>query len=125
MKEIRFVIDGPPGKEPGRFVEVENELGHSIRVGTWVQKNNHWFLRLTSADFPAQDDQWRPIETAPEDEVILVYVEPDWVASAFYIIDDDTQERIWLWDCCNRMHENHLPVAWMPTPAPPKILPST
>jgi hypothetical protein len=32
---IAVVLDGPTSAEPGRFVEVENELGASINVGKW------------------------------------------------------------------------------------------
>lgn len=35
MSKIRIVFDGPPGPESGRFVEVEDEDGNSISVGTW------------------------------------------------------------------------------------------
>lgn len=35
LNEIRIIFDGPPGPVPGRFVEVENTEGASIRVGEW------------------------------------------------------------------------------------------
>ena len=31
------LFDGPPSHESGRFVEVENPRGESIRVGEWIQ----------------------------------------------------------------------------------------
>ncbi len=44
---IDIVIDGPPFHESGRFVEVENMAGESIRVGEWMERpNGHWALRL-------------------------------------------------------------------------------
>lgn len=56
-KPIVIVFDGPPGPEAGRFVEVEDEAGHSIRVGDWspyAHRNAHagtvtknwWQLRI-------------------------------------------------------------------------------
>lgn len=49
MKDyIDFVFDGPPGHESGRFVEVEDSTGKSIRIGEWVQRpNGFWALRIT------------------------------------------------------------------------------
>lgn len=36
---IDIVFDGPPSHESGRFIEVENAQGASIRVGKWVRRN--------------------------------------------------------------------------------------
>lgn len=47
-KTVDIVFDGPPGPVAGRFVEVEDLSGKSIRVGTWVQRaDGFWVLRLT------------------------------------------------------------------------------
>lgn len=48
---IDIVFDGPPGPEAGRFVEVENEKGHSISLGEWVHRpDGYWALRFYSLD---------------------------------------------------------------------------
>lgn len=42
-----IVFDGPPGPTAGRFVEVENPDGESIRVGTWIDRGDGlWALRI-------------------------------------------------------------------------------
>lgn len=46
MKKIRIVFDGPPGPESGRFVEVEDESGKSIRLGEWVKEGDFWYLEF-------------------------------------------------------------------------------
>jgi hypothetical protein len=47
MSYVDIVFDGPPGPEPGHFVEVENSEGASIRFGEWVQRSDgYWVLRL-------------------------------------------------------------------------------
>ena len=47
MSYIDIVFDGPPGPVTGRFVEVENERGASIRVGEWVERDDgYWALRI-------------------------------------------------------------------------------
>jgi hypothetical protein len=62
---------------------------------------------------------WRPIETAPEDEIILIFATPDWVDTAWYINDED-EGTIWYWNRYDRIHSNLVPTAWMPLPEPPK-----
>ena len=49
---IDIVFDGPPSHESGRFIEVENPRGESIRPGEWVQDGDLWRLRIPNA-YPA------------------------------------------------------------------------
>ena len=59
--EIRVVFDGPPGPEAGRFVEVENIEGASIRVGVWHERDDgFWELRISGVDL-AEDAAVRQI----------------------------------------------------------------
>lgn len=47
MSYIDIVFDGPPGPEPGCFVEVENSEGVSINTGEWKQRpDGYWALRI-------------------------------------------------------------------------------
>ncbi len=46
-KPINIIFDGPPGHDAPRFVEVETDDGKSIGIGEWIQKGNHWALRIT------------------------------------------------------------------------------
>ena len=51
-KYIDIVFDGPPSPEPGRFVEVEDANGNSIRVGEWMERDDGaWVLRITRQEF--------------------------------------------------------------------------
>lgn len=46
---INVVFDGPPGPEPGRFVEVELDDGRGVRAGEWVERpDGLWALRITA-----------------------------------------------------------------------------
>lgn len=46
-KYIDIVFDGPPSSETGRFVEVENDQGASIKLGEWVDRGDgYWALRV-------------------------------------------------------------------------------
>lgn len=54
IKEINVIFDGPPGDRGGRFVDIEDENGKSIRVGKWLpvdQSALFWKLRITPLDF--------------------------------------------------------------------------
>ena len=46
-KYVDIVFDGPPAPEAGRFVEVEDPSGRSIRMGEWVERSDgYWVLRI-------------------------------------------------------------------------------
>jgi hypothetical protein len=47
MTTVDIVFDGPPGAVCGRFIEVEDRTGASIRLGEWVQRDDcYWVLRI-------------------------------------------------------------------------------
>ena len=53
--KIDIVFDGPPSHESGRFVEVEDEAGASIRIGEWLKREDgFWVLRFDPADLVEQ-----------------------------------------------------------------------
>jgi|GEM_PF-3207081 len=44
---VDIVFDGPPSHESGKFVEVEDMSGASVRVGEWIDRGNgYWALRI-------------------------------------------------------------------------------
>ena len=51
MTGLRIVLDGPPGAESGRFVEVEDGSGRSVDAGEWHERDDGLWelcLRTTS-----------------------------------------------------------------------------
>lgn len=55
MTAINIIFDGPPSDKNSRFVEIENDEGTSVRVGTWAVDDHPgheglWRLRITLAD---------------------------------------------------------------------------
>ena len=44
MGKIHIVFDGPPEHVAGRFVEVEDENGHGMKLGEWEQHGDYWHL---------------------------------------------------------------------------------
>ena len=59
MTDIHIVFDGPPGHEPGRFVEVEDANGISIKFGEWKHRDDgYWALVFpTFPDLLAERDR--------------------------------------------------------------------
>lgn len=52
-EELRFVFDGPPGPECGRFVECETPDGRSVNAGTWHDRGDgYWELRVSRPSTP-------------------------------------------------------------------------
>jgi hypothetical protein len=56
---LQFIISEPgPGPEAGRFIEVEDGAGHSIRAGSWAQRQDgNWALTVpVPTGEPARDN---------------------------------------------------------------------
>ena len=46
---VDIVFDGLPAHESGRFIEVENAQGASIRFGEWIHRDDgFWVLRINN-----------------------------------------------------------------------------
>lgn len=70
MSYIDIVFDGPDGHEPGHFVEVENEKGHSISFGDWLKRDDEcWVLRIQTR---CMERSVKPHAPKPEESVFLV-----------------------------------------------------
>lgn len=67
--------------------------------------------------------KWLPIESAPEDDAVLIYTTSGWIDTAYYVADEDTGERIWEWFGAGKIHPKHTPTHWMPLPDPPEPQP--
>lgn len=77
---IDIVFDGPPSHESGRFVEVENAKGESIKFGEWVERaDGYWALRIP-ADAPADYDRppKRATDEPPTEYNISYGTNPTW-----------------------------------------------
>ena len=49
--KINVIFDGPPGHEAGRFVEVEDMEGQSIKLGDWIKRpDGLWALQFEVAE---------------------------------------------------------------------------
>jgi len=61
-KYFDIVFNGPPSRTAGRFVEVEDESGASVRIGKWIKRaDGYWCLRIPN-DARAMAVEKRPQE---------------------------------------------------------------
>jgi hypothetical protein len=84
---IDVVFDGPPEHDAGRFVEVEDEHGSSIRVGEWVHRpDGLWALRIPRVPSPSPP---RPLPEGVREaaegaiEKLLLFAEHDFECEWF------------------------------------------
>lgn len=66
---------------------------------------------------------WRPIESAPKDENILVATTGDWVGEARLDYHPHNDNWVWIWAGGDPIHESHKLLAWMPLPEHPTATP--
>lgn len=66
MATIDIVFYGPPGPQSVRFLETEDENGHGIVVGEWIDRGNgFWALRIPRVDLDDRQVSLEPIITIP------------------------------------------------------------
>jgi len=113
-KFIDIVFDGPPGPNPGRFVEVENESGESICAGEWIDRGDGmWALRIQ------EPPQWLPITTVPSEGKFLVYMPDEMrepIQAANWHPNMKVTGGVFAFDLPEATH-------WMPMPPPPEPQP--
>ena len=58
---------------------------------------------------------WRSIDTAPEDQHVILCTSGGHVGEAIMLIDEDTGQQKWAW-ALGPLHPNHIPYGWQPLP---------
>lgn len=61
------------------------------------------------------DTLWRSIDTAPEDQHVILCTSGGHVGEAIMLIDEDTGQQKWTW-ACGPLHPNHMPYGWQAFP---------
>lgn len=64
-------------------------------------------------------EAWRSIETAPEDEHVILATTGGFVGEALMLRDENTGTQKWTW-ALGPVHQNHVPLGWQPMPDAPK-----
>ena len=66
---VDIVFDGPPDAESGRFVEVENSQGKSIKYGEWIERpDGYWALRIAQQ---GAGEGWKLVPVDPTNEMLI------------------------------------------------------
>jgi len=60
---------------------------------------------------------WRSIDTAPEDQHVILATSGGFVGEAIMLRDEATGAQKWAW-ALGPVHENHRPYGWKPLPEP-------
>lgn len=60
-------------------------------------------------------DGWRSIDTAPEDQHVILCTSGGHVGEAIMLVDEDTGQQKWAW-ALGPLHPNHIPYGWRPLP---------
>ena len=69
-----------------------------------------------SAVFRAMPLDWCDIESAPEDEHVILATTGGHVGEALMLRDEDTGRQKWTW-ALGPVHPSHEPLGWQPMPA--------
>lgn len=59
----------------------------------------------------------RPLENAPEDELVILETTGGHVDTATCLVNEATGVREWFWNTNRPIHPNHKPLGWWPLPA--------
>ena len=59
---------------------------------------------------------WRSIDTAPEDQHVILGTSGGHVGEAIMLVDEDTGRQKWAW-ALGPLHPNHIPYGWQPLPS--------
>lgn len=67
----------------------------------------------------AERNRWQPIETAPEDEWVLIALSTGEVYRAVLTLDDGEYSPAWYLTAFVPLHPKLTPTHWQPLPEPP------
>jgi hypothetical protein len=100
--------------------------GTEYRVHGSENYSPEWREARTKLDAAIDSMKWRPIETTPIDERILIAATPDWVVEALVLPDSETAmgepvtRRIYCHADGDEFHPSLVPTHWMPLPKHPE-----
>lgn len=98
-------------KTSGMVEGVNKDMKRGIPAGeAMVQR---W--RNALAEPTPRWDGWRSIDTAPEDQHVILCTSGGHVGEAIMLIDEDSGQQKWAW-ALGPVHPSHIPYGWQPLP---------
>ena len=76
------------------------------------------FRQVLEAAMRVHQCGWLPVDTAPEDQHVILMTTGGHVGEALMLRDEDTGQQKWTW-ALGPVHPNHTPLGWQPMPLPP------
>lgn len=87
-----------------------------------IERSRELHARLSALSQPVatpapHGDYWHSINTAPEDEHVILATSGDHVGEALMLRDQDSGEQKWTW-AGGPVSKFHMPLGWRPMPSP-------
>lgn len=73
---------------------------------------------MLDRELAARANGWLPLDSCPEDEVVLLSVTGGWVGTGFWLHNEIADRIEWYWQDAAPLHQNHKPLGWQPLPEP-------
>ena len=74
------------------------------------------FRQVLEAAMRVHQCGWLPVDTAPEDQHVILATTGGHVGEALMLRDEDTGQQKWTW-ALGPVHPNHTPLGWQPMPS--------
>lgn len=113
LKPWRYSINyGPDGEQNyANVYDGDGQFVGNLRI-------HHAIAVVTAYNAASNYSGWRSIDTAPEDEHVILATSGGHTGEALMLIDEDTGQRQWVW-AHGPVHQKHEPWGWMPMQDPP------
>lgn len=89
-------------------------LDDATQVGEWNRRATA--LEATASPV-VTDAYWHSIDTAPEDQHVILATTGGFVGEAIMLLDETTGKQKWAW-ALGPVHPNHVPLGWQHMPSP-------
>lgn len=96
-------------------------LKRECMAHAWAQVLRPYLIGLRDWYAPsARPSPWLDLDSAPEDEWVLLATTGGWVGEALMLRSWETGEQRWQWSTGNRLNSKLTPLKWMPMPEHPE-----
>lgn len=96
-------------------------LKRECMAHAWAQVLRPYLIGLRDWYAPsARPSPWLHLESAPEDQWVLLATTGGWVGEALMLRSEETGKQLWQWSSGKRINEKLAPLKWMPLPEHPE-----
>lgn len=96
-------------------------LKRECMAHAWAQVLRPYLIGLRDWYAPsARPSPWLDLDSAPEDEWVLLATTGGWVGEALMLRSEETGKQLWQWVSGNRLNSKLTPLKWAPLPEHPE-----